>query len=152
MKKLLVLFLAVRCLTSCGGYRKVTGTEIETLLRTSFPCGIPADWPTDDAEADSRFLLHTAIYHGPVHTANTSMTTDEIYRNIDELFGTPGEIITDFAYAPAEWDESTESWFIHTHNAEYNLFYVVHDLQQRTTGSRQKYPVLGSANTTVCMS
>ena len=130
MKKLMLLLVTAVFLTSCGGYRKVTPEEIETLLRSSFPCGVPADWPTDDAEADSRFLLHTAIYHGPVHPANAYMTTDEIFRNMEELFGTSGTIVANMDYAPAEWDESTESWKIHPHSAEHNLFYVVHDLRQ----------------------
>ena len=130
MKKLLVLFLSVLCLSSCSGYREVTQAEIETFLRSSFPCGLPAEWPTEDSEADSRFLLHAAVYHGPVHPVNAAMTTDEICRNIEELFGTSGEIIADFANAPAVWDDTAECWQIHPHSAEYNLFYVVHDLQQ----------------------
>lgn len=130
MKKLFVLFLAVLSLTACSGFRKVTPTEVETFLRSSFPCGLPAEWPTDDAEADSTFLLHAAVYHGPVHPTNAYMTTTEISRNLDEMFGTPAEIIADFTYAPAEWDENAESWQILPHEGEHNLFYVVHDLQQ----------------------
>ena len=130
MKKLFILFLAVLNLTSCSGFRKVTQEEIETFLRSSFPCGLPAEWPTEDSDADSTFLLHAAVYHGPVHPTNAYMTTDEIGRTLHEMFGTPAEIIADFSYAPAKWDENTESWQILPHEGEHNLFYVVHDLQQ----------------------
>ena len=130
MKRLVTVFLTIiLCLCGCSKSESYQEERIETYLRQILPDQKPLHYLEVENDTASEFLLHIAVYHGLVHGYSTAMTTDEIMRNVNACFTTVGELIVDFEYAPAEYDEASETWIPYPHNPEYNLFYVVHNVE-----------------------
>ena len=51
-----------------------------------------------------------------------------IKRNINAC-STVGAMIVDLEYTPAEYDDVSENWHPYPHEPEYNLYYVVHNIE-----------------------
>ncbi|MBQ7922833.1 MAG: hypothetical protein IJ325_09715 [Clostridia bacterium] len=102
--------------------------RIELFLRQILPDQKPLNYLEVDEETASAFLLHIAVYHGLVHGHSSEMTTDELMRNI-EACSTVGELLVNWDHIPAEYDERSEKWISYPHKPEYNLYYVVHDME-----------------------
>ena len=123
-----ILLILTLCFGGCTKNEIGSAERIEQFLRQILPDQKPMNYLEVDEETASAFLLHIAVYHGPVHGHSSVMTKDEIKRNIDAC-SMVGEMIVNLDYAPAEYDESSEKWIPHPHEPEYNLYYVVHDVE-----------------------
>lgn len=135
MKRIVsLLLLILLCFCGCGNNGKVyTAEEIEVWLRQVLPDQKPIDTSNakkfddeDGNEAENRYWLHSAVYHGLVHTHSSAMSADAIYDNL-EAFAGPAVLVADPDFIPGEYDEEADVWHIEPHTAEENLFYVVHD-------------------------
>ena len=129
MKYIVAFFITISlCLCGCTNSENRPEERIEMYLRQILPDQKPLNYMEVEEETTSTFLLHIAVYHGLVHGHSSEMTTDEIMRNIGAC-STVGELLVDFDYAPAEYDTVSEKWIPYPHKPEYNLFYVVHDVE-----------------------
>lgn len=129
MKYLVVVLLTISlCLGGCTKSESISKERIELYLRQILPDQKPMNYLEVEEDIASAFLLHIAVYHGLVHGHRSVMTTDEIMRNIEACSTTVGELIVNFDYIPAEYDEDSETWTPYPHKPEYNLYYVVHNV------------------------
>lgn len=129
MKYLVAVILAISlCLCGCTHKESISEEHIEMYLRQILPDQKPLSYLEVEEDIASAFLLHIAVYHGQVHGHSSVMTTDEIERNLNAC-STVGAMIVDLEYTPAEYDEVSENWIPHPHEPEYNLYYVVHNVE-----------------------
>jgi hypothetical protein len=129
MKYLVAVILAISlCLCGCTHKESISEEHIEMYLRQILPDQKPLSYLEVEEDIASAFLLHIAVYHGQVHGHSSVMTTDEIKRNLNAC-STVGAMIVDLEYTPAEYDEVSENWIPHPHEPEYNLYYVVHNVE-----------------------
>ncbi len=129
MKYLVAVILAISlCLCGCTHKESISEEHIEMYLRQILPDQKPLNYMEVEEDIASAFLLHIAVYHGSVHGHSSKMTTDEIMRNVSAC-STVGKMLVNFDYAPAEYDEVSENWIPQPHEPEYNLYYVVHDVE-----------------------
>lgn len=135
MKRITALILLLLlCFCGCGAEKEAyTAEEIEVWLRQVLPDQKPINtsnakkFDDDDGnEAENRYWLHSAVYHGLIHTHSSEMSADAIYDNLEAFAGT-AVLVADPDFIPGEYDEKTELWHIDPHTADENLFYVVHD-------------------------
>ena len=129
MKYLVAVFLTIAlCLCGCTKNEISSEERIEVFLRQILPDQKPLNYLDVKEETASAFLLHIAVYHGPVHGHSSVMTTDEIMRNVSAC-SMVGELLVNLDYTPAAYDEVAESWIPYPHEPECNLYYVVHDVK-----------------------
>ncbi|MBR3997754.1 MAG: hypothetical protein IKI93_05360 [Clostridia bacterium] len=129
MKYLVAVILTISlCLFGCTQTESISEERIEMYLRQILPDQKPLNYLEVENDIASSFLLHIAVYHGQVHGHSSVMTTDEIKRNLIAC-STVGDMIVDLEYTPAEYDEVSENWIPHPHEPEYNLYYVVHNVE-----------------------
>ena len=129
MKYLVAVILTISlCLFGCTQTESISEERIEMYLRQILPDQKPLNYLEVENDIASAFLLHIAVYHGSVHGHSSVMTTDEIERNLNAC-STVGDMIVDLEYTPAEYDEVSENWIPHPHEPEYNLYYVVHNVE-----------------------
>ena len=129
MKYLVAVILTISlCLFGCTQTERISEERIEMYLRQILPDQKPLNYLEVENDIASAFLLHIAVYHGSVHGHSSVMTTDEIERNLNAC-STVGAMIVDLEYTPAEYDEVSENWIPHPHEPEYNLYYVVHNVE-----------------------
>ncbi|MBE6570387.1 MAG: hypothetical protein E7658_09265 [Ruminococcaceae bacterium] len=129
MKYLAAVVLTITlCLCGCTKAENRPEERVELYLRQILPDQKPVNYLEVDKDIASAFLFHIAVYHGQVHGHRSVMTTDEIERNINAC-STVGAMIVDLEYTPAEYDEISGNWYPHPHEPEYNLYYVVHNIE-----------------------